>query len=86
MKFKREGSRLVLELEGQYPIGNWKYFFTHDMTGKNEDYQALLENNLRTAFYDLVRAAKEEAYKAGWKDAKAKRGQNGCFSGLLGNP
>lgn len=72
----KDGIRLAVE--GTYPIGNWKFYFTHNKA--NESERKLLYHNLLSSFYDHLEAIRRGAYEQGWADAKAKRKKRTWFS------
>jgi len=46
-------------------------------------YAGLLADAMQRVLRSKMKAAREEAYAAGWRDAKAKRTRNDCFSGAM---
>lgn len=79
--FKRDGTRVKVEVDSKLAIPKSIYLFYWEASG--EGHAELLVNQLQTKFSDALREARREAYNAGFKDAKAKRKREDWFWGGL---
>ena len=75
---EREGSRLVVRIEGSYPIIGKTWVLTLETT--QEWIALLLWHNLSTALRKKLSAIRAEAYAQGWKDAKSHKKKADWFS------
>lgn len=77
IEISNKGSNVTVNVKGRYPVMDWTWNFSIDVT--HEAYAKMLGENLRESMSFRLCAIREEAYRQGWKDAKAKTKKQGWF-------
>lgn len=81
IQITRDGSKLVITVRGQQPIGATNFIATCDLG--NEVYATLATDNLLRHLWATLTVIRERAYEQGWKDAKAHNKKADWFSGTI---
>ena len=70
IEFKRVNAQVRIEVSGKWPLSK-NYFFYWQCN--DDDFAALLAQNLESKMHIELERIRREAYNKGWKDAKDKK-------------
>ena len=79
IRFNRDGTKLAIKISH----GPLDRVYTMRWECQNEEYAELLTRHFCDTFRAAIKRAREEAYRAGWGDAKSKRAKQTWWSGHL---
>lgn len=80
IQFNRKDSRVQVKVSIDIPrSGNWTY--TLDRTESDVPSAQLIVNRMDDVLSNKLKQIREDAYNAGWKDAKAKTKKQDWFAG-----
>lgn len=71
-RFRRDGTKILIDAYVYIPELGVRYYTTH-IQCNSETEAAFLRTAYQSDMWDKLRAIRETAYIAGWKDAKSKK-------------